>query len=193
MNCVFCNIDNSKIENTIIEETDNFYILPTLGSLVDGYLLIISKKHMNSMSELSNQEKEEYESILKKYRNLFYLKYGRFPIIFEHGSPVIDSDMKANSVLHAHTHIVNHHYFDEQKVIEKMNFKQVAGLNMLTNKHNYIMYLNQNNVLYVTNQFEAVSQIMRKLIAEDLGCENMFDWKKEKFINNIRSTIKKMK
>ncbi len=74
-----------------------------------------------------------------------------------------------------------------------MNFKQVAGLNMLTNKHNYIMYLNQNNVLYVTNQFEAVSQIMRKLIAEDLGCENMFDWKKEKFINNIRSTIKKMK
>ena len=72
MNCIFCNIDNRKIENTIIEETDNFYILPTLGSLVDGYLLIISKKHINSMSELSNQEKEEYKSILKKYRNLFY-------------------------------------------------------------------------------------------------------------------------
>ena len=31
------------------------------------------------------------------------------------------------------------------------------------------------------------------LIDEDLGCENMFDWKKEKFINNIHSTIKKLK
>jgi len=32
-------------------------------------------------------------------------------------------------------------------------------------------------------------QLMRKIIAKDLGYENKFDWKKEKFIENINSTI----
>ena len=44
MDCVFCNIDNSKVENTIIDESDNFFVLPTIGSLVNGYLLIVSKR-----------------------------------------------------------------------------------------------------------------------------------------------------
>ena len=33
--------------------------------------------------------------------------------------------------------------------------------------------------------------MMRKIIAKDLGYENKFDWKKEIFIENINSTIKK--
>ena len=57
MNCVFCNIDKSRPENTIIEESDNFIVLPTIGALVDGYLMIVSKKHINSMSELKKMRK----------------------------------------------------------------------------------------------------------------------------------------
>ena len=52
MSCVFCNIDKSKLENTIIDESDSFVVLPTIGALVDGYLMIISKRHINSMAEL---------------------------------------------------------------------------------------------------------------------------------------------
>ena len=61
MDCVFCNIDNSKVENTIIDESDNFFVLPSIGSLVDGYLLIVSKRHINSMAELMENERIEYE------------------------------------------------------------------------------------------------------------------------------------
>ena len=60
MSCVFCNIDKSKLENTIIDESDNFVVLPTIGALVDGYLMIISKKHINSMSELEEKERVYY-------------------------------------------------------------------------------------------------------------------------------------
>ena len=109
MDCVFCNIDNSKVKNTIIDESDNFFVLPSIGSLVDGYLLIVSKRHINSMAEF------------------------------------------------------------------------------------YIMYKNPDNVCYLTNRFEPVSQMMRKIIAKDLDYENKFDWKKEMFVENINSTIKKFK
>ena len=53
MNCRFCFIDKSKKYNEILEETKYFYITPTLGSLVDGYILIISKRHINSMTLLN--------------------------------------------------------------------------------------------------------------------------------------------
>lgn len=43
--CVFCELDKNKLANTVIEETKNFYITPSVGALVEGYILIISKKH----------------------------------------------------------------------------------------------------------------------------------------------------
>lgn len=193
MDCVFCNIDNSKVENTIIDESDNFFVLPSIGSWVVGYLLIVSKRHINSMAELMENERIEYEFLIKKYRNLFKNNYNKFPIIFEHGCPVVDSDMKANSIVHAHTHIVNHKLIDENAIIKKLNFNRIDNLSYMSKEQNYIMYINPENICYLTNQFEPVSQMMRKIIAKDLGYENKFDWKKEMFIENINSTIKKFK
>lgn len=59
--CPFCNINKEKLENTILEETKHFYIMPSLDSLVDGYILIISKKHINSMASLTKEEHSEYQ------------------------------------------------------------------------------------------------------------------------------------
>ena len=193
MNCIFCNIDTSKIENTIIEETNNFLILPSIGSLVDGYLLIVSKRHVNSMANLSENEKKEYEFLINKYRNLFKKIYNKSPIIFEHGSPILNSNMKASSVIHAHSHIVNHNFIDENSIIKKLKFKEMNNLKFLSKDKNYIMYINSENKYYITNDFKPISQILRKIIAKDLGYENMFDWKEYKFLENIYSTIKKVK
>ena len=68
--CIFCKLDKNKIVNTIIEETKNFIIMPAEGALVEGYLMLVSKKHIYSMAELDNTEKEEYLSIIEKYRNI---------------------------------------------------------------------------------------------------------------------------
>ena len=193
MDCIFCNIDKTKLENTIIDETANFLVLPAVGSLVEGYLLIISKRHLNSMAELTKEEKEEYQFLINKYRTLFKKYYFKYHIIFEHGSPVIDSDIKANSVLHAHTHIVNYNFIDEIDIIKQLNFKQINNLSYLTKDKNYIMYINHNNTYYLSNNFEPISQIMRILIAKELGYEDKFDWKKDMFIENIIDTIKKFK
>ena len=96
INCIFCNLEKNKIENTILDETNHFYILPTVGSLVDGYILVVSKRHINSMSELTKNEMDEYNFIIEKYRNIFRDIYGKYPIVFEHGSPVSDNSIRAS-------------------------------------------------------------------------------------------------
>lgn len=82
-NCRFCNFDSSKIFNTILEETDNFLVIPALGSLVDGYVLIITKEHLYNMNQLDNELKVEYFNLVNKYRKLFMKIYGKYPIVFE--------------------------------------------------------------------------------------------------------------
>lgn len=175
----FCNLEKNKIENTILDEKNHFYILPTVGSLVDGYILVVSKRHINSMSELTKNEMDEYNFIIEKYRNIFRDIYGKYPIVFEHGSPVSDNSIRANSVIHAHSHIVNHAYLDEPKIIKRLNFKPIQRIEDIKSNENYIMYINNNNFKYVTYNFEPISQLMRKLIAKDLKYEDKFDWKKK--------------
>lgn len=192
MKCIFCDMDHSKIENTIIEETEYFYILPTLGSLVDGYILIVTKRHINSMSELNENELIEYKNIIGKYIELFKKIYNKTPIVFEHGTPNQNSEMKANSVTHAHTHIVNINFSNEKEILEKYNFKEINDFKEINKNMNYIKYIS-NNKIYITYNFPSVSQLMRILIAEELNYKDKFDWKKERFDENIISTIERIK
>lgn len=191
--CEFCELDKNNIANTIIEETKNFYIKPSLGALVEGYLLIISKKHINSMLDLNEEEKMEYLNIIRKYRQLFFNKYNRFPIVFEHGSNTLAGKISASSIVHAHTHIVNHNYKNEKDILIQLNFKKINDFYLENNKKNYIFYINPNNSYYMSYKIHFKSQLMRTFIAEDLNMKNKYNWKKYPFTSNIIKTIKKFK
>lgn len=190
--CPFCNMDKTKLVNTILDETKHFYITPSLGSLTEGYILITSKRHVNSMSELTVEEMEEYKLLIKKYKEIFKDIYKKYPIIFEHGTPDLKNHVKASSVIHAHTHVVNHNYKNENTLIENLKFKRISKIeNMVSNK-NYIFYISPNSDIYITNEFEPVSQFMRIEIAKDLNLVDKYDWRENDFQDNIILTINKI-
>lgn len=189
MSCIFCTLDKSKRENTILEETTYFYVIPAVGSLVVGYVLILCKRHIYSMAELNNKEQKEYENLIEKYRNIFKNIYKKYPIVFEHGSPNIENKTKANSIDHAHTHIVNYQYKNEEKIIKNLNFNPIGELTQLTKKQNYILYINPNKVIYMTTNFPSISQLMRLVMAKELKIESKYKWQKETFKENIEQTI----
>ncbi len=186
--CVFCEIDKTKRYNTIIEETDNFLIMPTIGSLVDGYLLIVYKKHLYSISKIPDDVKEEYITIIDKYRNIFKVKYGKYPIVFEHGSPD-PNGMCTCCLIHAHSHIVNHSYVNEIDIISKERFRKINSFLDVKKDTNYIYYKCNNGTDYVSYDYEPISQLMRILIAKDLNIEDKYNWKKYTFEENIEKTI----
>lgn len=188
--CPFCNIDKTKIENTILDETDSFFITPSLGSIVEGYILIISKKHINSMSQLNKYEMKEYEELINKYRKVFKSVYNKYPIIFEHGTLNTKKGNKASSVVHSHTHIVNHQYKNEKDLLQELNFKKIDSFNDMDFNNNYIFYINPNNEIYITYNFKSISQLMRIEIARDLNLLEKYDWRKNNFNNNVVLTIR---
>ncbi len=191
--CPFCHIDYSDIANTIIEETDNFIIVPSKGSLVVGYLLILPKIHITSINELTDLQKKELISLIKKYRNHFYTKFNNYPIIFEHGTSRQDSN-SSSSITHAHLHIVNHNFINESKIINQLKFEQVnENLFFKDMNKSYISYISPDFNFYITYDFKGVSQQMRIYIAEDLNIQDKYNWKISNFENNIIETIKLFK
>ena len=137
------------------------------------------------MTRFDKEIMEEYNSILEKYREKFKRIYGKYPIVFEHGTPD-PCGLCANCVIHAHTHIVNHNYKNEQEIINKLNLVKINGLNDIEKK-NYIYYKNPQEIDYITYNFEPISQIMRIFIANDLDMKEKYSWRKFPFEKNLQN------
>ena len=119
------------------------------------------------MSELTKNEMDEYNFIIEKYRNIFRDIYGKYPIVFEHGSPVSDNSIRANSVIHAHSHIVNHAYLDEPKIIKRLNFKPIQRIEDIK-----AAMLSIQGVVTNINNKHTVDEQTNALIGSKLDLEN---------------------
>ena len=197
--CRFCNIVNVRVKdnepfpiyNTILYETSDFLVLPALGSLVPGYMMIISRKHIYSMAYLTEEEMRELRDLVQYLKGILLKKYGILPILFEHGSALGLCDESACSVEHAHWHLVPIQLSKESKIIENTGTIQIPDLQTvrLYKGKSYMLYVNEKEQHYISNDTMLSSQYMRKWIARESGHSSKWDWKKYEFIDNIAETI----
>ncbi|MFH1065277.1 MAG: HIT family protein [Nanoarchaeota archaeon] len=96
MGCAFCN--RNRLEKELITETKNFLVVPTIGQIVEGYTLIIPKKHVLCFGLLSSNMLEEYIELKDKVDKAITTAYQK-PMYFEHG-------IVGQTVPHAHMHCV---------------------------------------------------------------------------------------
>jgi diadenosine tetraphosphate (Ap4A) HIT family hydrolase len=97
--CVFCLIEREQ--ERIIEKADNFYVIKNkypyshwdLQKVTD-HLMIIPKKHTDTLSDLTSDEAVEYVKLIGSYESQGYSVYSRAPV----------SVIK--SVVHQHTHLI---------------------------------------------------------------------------------------
>lgn len=96
MGCAFC--DRGALESQIIIETKNFFVMPTLGQIVEGYSLIIPKKHVLCYGLLSDKMLDEYLELKERVDKATTAAYQK-PMYFEHG-------IVGQTLPHAHIHCV---------------------------------------------------------------------------------------
>ena len=200
--CKFCDIYSTNsvkdISDKILYESKSFYIIPALGCLVSNYIMIVSKRHINSMCYLNDAERNELVELINKFRIMFKEKYGFYPIVFEHGASITDTNKSACCVLHAHIHIVPYVINRQDKMIQSLGLLSLNDFTELFDlgyNKPYIFYLNNQGELYFKNCKNDVvpSQIIRKWIAADMGIPDAWDWRKNTFENNIESTVLDLK
>ena len=204
--CRFCNIimnydlkgtknDSLPIYDTILYSTTNFLVVPALGALVPGYIMIISRKHINSMAYLFEEEMIELNNLVEYLKVFLLKKFGISPILFEHGSALGCSNKSACCIEHAHWHLVPVSLSRENEIIQTTNALKISDLQSIRsfNGKPYLLYLNNEGEVYISCDTVLPSQYMRKWIATEIGCPSEWDWRKYEFRDNIDSTISAFK
>lgn len=181
--------------NSILFESEHFVAVPTIGALIEGWLLIITKRHYLCMGEIPDKLVEELDqfkcSVVQAVEDCFG------PVaIFEHG-PSEPKQAVGCGVDHAHLHIVPTDC-DILRCLpgvlaDDLQWAKGSGLRDARKPHSVgleYLYVEQpigQASLASSRGFE--SQLFRRVIAHYLGVPDRYDWKLHSGAENIRRTV----
>lgn len=183
--------------NTVLYESDNFIVVPTKGAIVEGWLLLISKKHYLCMGALPTSLYPELRAITHETIEILTRSYAP-PTIFEHG-PSSSGLPIGCGVDHAHFHVVplsfsmipksetEIHLYGTSWVPSLPNFN---SLRQLYDAGKSYLYLQEPNSPAVhCTPVNLPCQFFRRIIAKEMGVPNQYDYNCNVFESNVLKTI----
>jgi len=177
----------------VLKETDNFLVLPNIGSLMPGYLMIIPRQHILSFGLLAREYDQELHELLESVENWQKLLFGSY-LIFEHGP--VTCDFGASCCDHAHLHVapvppktdlvsVLYRDFFPMKVTQMLE----AMRSQVEKAAPYIYLRHHDGLMYICDADNAKSQHLRQDLVKQLDLGNVWDWKEFPGVEHIKATI----
>lgn len=196
----FRNYHSKAFYNEILFESENFIVIPTLGSLVEGWLLIVPKNEYLSIQCIEKESLlNELQELSHSVAELMIIEFGSVTM-FEHGAIKPKSTVGCG-VDFAHLHLVPVN-FDLLQGVEKFLGLSYVWRKVLNLKDairssekgtEYLFLTDQLGNSFITQSEKIQSQLFRKVIATYLGVPEKFDWKKFHETENITNTIQRFK
>jgi|GEM_PF-519882 len=176
-------------------ETENFFVVPSLGALVEGWLLIVTKEHHICMGSLEQERMNELKILLDIIKNWIRSIYGS-AAAFEHG-PVSFKQPVGCGVDHAHIHVVptsvpliqNARKWVESEFV----WSRVSGIEAVSaanDRGNSYLYVDQDDYAPMLYDGGGIpSQLFRKTIADSIGIAEQYNWREHAHEEVIAKTI----
>jgi ATP adenylyltransferase len=171
-------------------ENDRFVVTPAMGSLVEGYLLIIPRVHYLSAASLPPRMITELSSIKTAIRKAL-TEHFMAPIFFEHGTV-----RGGGSVDHAHLHCVPFpQEFDLINALNQCSPKELTKIRKFDDIKQvegrpYIYFESQTQEEFILTDISVPPQHIRMILARILNITDRWDWKKHPFRKNALVTLK---
>lgn len=177
----------------MLRATTSFVVVPSLGALVPGWVLVIPRRPMVSLREMTRNEREELVSLIASTQTEMSV-FGSPVYAFEHGSGRHGSQTGCG-LDHAHLHLVPL-VFDLVELAtsqaDEITWKHVPHLPMveLPTAGEYVtVWKAENGAGAIGTLHKPVSQWMRRVIAHELGAEAQWDYRTNPQTANIRTTV----
>ncbi|MBI4676194.1 MAG: HIT domain-containing protein [Elusimicrobia bacterium] len=178
----------------IVRETDNFVVLPTIGQIVEGYLLVLPKAHCLSLGHIPKENYRELEMLKDETVAVLSRVYCR-PILFEHGA--VSATRKGGAcVTHAHLHVVPADVDLLPRIDHRMPRRSLGGLSELKVQVErgipYLFYETRGGDRFVFDACRLPSQYLRRLLAIEVGAEYKWDWKAHSGLQELTSVLQRL-
>jgi ATP adenylyltransferase len=213
--CSFCSEINGNVEHSLFDEVlkmhgidkesfptrflfkdDDFIVLPMIGQMVEGYLLIIPVDHYMSYSHLQPRLYCKLQRLKSEVSKILELTYGA-PIFFEHG-PMSESTRAGSCCDHAHIHAVPMNVdVSDEFVKSGFDLQIIQSLSDLKSQYErkqpYLYYENQEGRAIVMDAPSVPSQFIRQLIAKKLNWGDKWNWMLHLNVEFLISTVHNLK
>lgn len=200
--CAYCRYLKGVPDNNerTVYESENFFVIPTIGQFITGYLLIIPYEHVMSNGQLDITALKEFEIVLEDIEYLLKLTYNAPNVlVWENGSGNSGVGKAKDSVVHSHVHVCPSSLTSES--IEKLSgfpFDTISLEELEKYKeHSYLLVrtpdyskwkINNNPQLYIPRQY------VRQLVAEEYGLKgDSWNWRTCPFTDKMYQTVEDIK
>jgi diadenosine tetraphosphate (Ap4A) HIT family hydrolase len=168
---------NKSLARTLLAD-DHFRIVPSLGQLVEGHLLLVPLKHFTCFANLESTALTAFSQLKKNVRAVLTETYGRC-VFFEHG--IRQPGSGGCGIDHAHMHAVPvsgegvaMHLMRAFRGRAIHTFSEVNQI--ISETTSYLFFEDASEKRYVFEPTYIPSQYMRKVVAESIGKSN-WDWR----------------
>ena len=192
--CLFCNITHhngltteeynlrSKVVDMVIYESEHFVVVPGLGPLASGYLMIMTKPHYLSLAQVPEEWYDEYHEIEQDIEYILKKMYHKDVCFYEHGTGP-NGAVGLKSIVHMHVHVmIDAPLSDMYKNMFCMhpldNIKKLSPISYFTYKQH------SDGELWVTDDPDVYlqRQVHRQVYAEEHNlAKGQFNWRKVPF------------
>jgi hypothetical protein len=174
-------------------QDDNFFIVPSLGPLVESHALIVSTNHLTSSARLSSGAFSQLTEIFNKLL-LSAEQQEKTQLFFEHGVPDDSGGHGGCGICHCHVHSLSilkdynplaklEKFLNDKKCqFEKKEIESWERLEELAERSYLCVQVGKMRpTVFIFNRGERIeSQLMRQFVAEDYPeSDKEWDWRKK--------------
>lgn len=189
--CTFCSPYgcNEWFNTPVASDEDKTVAVPSVGSLVPGYLLAIPVLHVTATCRIPREQKNRFASFVEVIAARLKDIYGIDITLFEHGACGAPHQARSACVSHAHLHLVPGTY-NLASEAPRSRMMQYASLQDFLNSDQTSSYLMLQDPGGPVLTFEdpATPQFFRRIIAKRLGFAERWDYALFPFFDNVRRT-----
>ncbi len=174
----------------VLWETPNFAVLPSLGSLVPGWLLVVPKRPMPNLIGLCDNEYDELEALVSLTSKKLRVFPGRAHM-FEHGGR--SGSSLSCGVDQAHLHVVPLE-FDIIELAQSDNsilWSSVSSLDAVRTQispDSEYLYVSAFGEALLGSPRQPTSQWFRRLIANQMGVPEEWNYREFPKLDVVRET-----
>lgn len=180
----------------VLDESPSFVAFPSLGSLVEGWVLIVPRRPMLNLSGLTPVEWDELDEFQARV-SARLRSFGSQLFVFEHGNRMVGGALGCG-VDQAHLHLVplpfdllrlslDHADSDIQWSMREgaQSFRAAVSADA-----EYIGIMNPaSGSALLGHVRQPTSQWVRRIIANGLGCTEAWDYKRHPNVPNLLGTV----
>jgi len=172
-NCIFCN--QLQHDLTLLDTTENFYLIAEKYPIVKGTILIIPKKHYSCYGAIPKKLENEFIAVKSKVEKFITENYHSPVIFLEHG-------IEGQTIFHAHLHCLPFNQSLLNIITQQLGNKYTLIKNLSQLKKEFkrlekYFYYQENNKSYVFEVGRLSPGYIRILFANTLNCPQKANWK----------------